>query len=137
MSFIEKARDMIGGERGQQAQSLISNLLQQQGGLSGLVEKFKQGGLGDVAHSWISTGKNMPISAEQIRAVLGSETVAKLAKAAGVEPANAAEQLAKFVPLVVDKMTPAGQLPPAGAPNVTPNLMSTLTDLFSHGGTHA
>ncbi len=32
-------------------------------GLGGLVDMFNQKGLGDVVSSWVSTGRNLPISA--------------------------------------------------------------------------
>jgi len=45
------------------------------GGLDGLVTTFQQKGLGDVVSSWVSSGQNLPISADQISHVLGSDAV--------------------------------------------------------------
>jgi len=39
----------------------------QVGGLSGLQPKFQDKGLGGVMRSWIGTGQNLPISAEQLQ----------------------------------------------------------------------
>ena len=39
-----------------QASDAVSSLLGQVGGMSGLMEKFNQAGLGDVAKSWVGTG---------------------------------------------------------------------------------
>ena len=50
----------------------------QLGGLGGLVEKFQQAGLGDVVGSWIGTGQNQPISADQLSSVLGSDALLSL-----------------------------------------------------------
>lgn len=81
------------------------------GGLEGLVQKFKAGGLGDVVSSWISTGKNLPISSQQIQQALGSDAVKQFAQKAGVAPDAAANSLAQWLPVVIDKLTPNGQLP--------------------------
>lgn len=83
----------------------------QTGGLSGLVEKIAAGGLGDQVSSWVSTGKNLPITAEQIQEVLGSSFVQGLAAKMGINTADVAGSLATLLPEVVDKLTPDGQVP--------------------------
>lgn len=75
--------------------------------LGGLVNQFQQGGMGEVVQSWISSGANLPVSAEQLQAVLGSDMVEQLAGKFGVD----ASQLADVLPQIVDKLTPGGQLP--------------------------
>ena len=50
-----------------------------QGGLSAIVAKLEQAGLGDQVKSWIGNGQNLPITAEQLQQVLGSEKVKELA----------------------------------------------------------
>ena len=84
------------------------------GGLGGLIQAFETGGLGEVAKSWVATGGNLPISAEQIQSVLGSGPVAQFAEKLGIDPATAAAQIAQYLPQVVDKLTPNGQLPSGG-----------------------
>ncbi len=84
------------------------------GGLAGLVNMFNQKGLGDVVSSWVSTGKNLPISPDQIQAVLGSSQVQALAAKAGINPQTASAAIAQILPQLVDKATPNGQLPPGG-----------------------
>ena len=91
--------------------SILNALNNQQGGLSGLVQAFEGGGLGDVVKSWISTGENLPISAEQIQSVLGNDQVRQFASSMGIDPDQAASQLSQFLPQVVDQLTPNGQLP--------------------------
>lgn len=84
------------------------------GGLAGLgqlVEQFQRGGLGDVVGSWISTGKNLPISAEQLGAVLGDERISGMASQLGINPNDLLGQLSTLLPEVVDKLTPEGQIP--------------------------
>jgi uncharacterized protein YidB (DUF937 family) len=80
-------------------------------GLNGLLKGFEAAGLGAVAQSWVSKGANLPISAEQIQAVLGSAPVAAFARKLGVDPKDAAGHLAQLLPQVVDHLTPEGQVP--------------------------
>ncbi|RZS56900.1 YidB family protein [Sphaerotilus mobilis] len=84
------------------------------GGIQGLVSTFEQQGLGGVIQSWISTGQNLPISAEQIQAVLGSSQVQGIAQSLGLSPDAVGGQLASLLPQVIDGLTPGGQLPEAG-----------------------
>lgn len=88
------------------------------GGLGGLVAKFQQSGLGDVVQSWISSGQNMPVSADQISNVLGNDTLGGLAQRLGLNPADVAGQLSQVLPQVVDQLTPGGQMPAGGLGSV-------------------
>jgi len=81
------------------------------GGLHGVVQKFEQSGLGALVQSWISTGKNLPVSPDQVQAVLGSERIAKWAAKLGISPEQANQQIAQVLPQVVDHLTPGGSLP--------------------------
>jgi uncharacterized protein YidB (DUF937 family) len=83
----------------------------QPGGLSGLVQQFHDKGLGGLMSSWVGTGQNLPISAEQIQHVLGSAQVKELAAKAGISPETASSHLAQLLPTLVDKLTPNGQVP--------------------------
>ncbi len=84
------------------------------GGLRGLVEKFNEAGLGEVVGSWIGKGENLPVSADQLKEVLGSDLLGKLAGQLGVDPAQASGQLAELLPGLVDKLTPQGVAPENG-----------------------
>ena len=84
------------------------------GGLGDLMAKFQQGGLGDVIGSWIGAGQNLPVSADQLSNVLGSDMLAKIAQQLGVSHGEAASQLSQVLPQVVDKLTPNGQVPEGG-----------------------
>lgn len=103
------------GNTGALLQVATSLLSENNGGLPGLIQKFQQSGLGDVAMSWIASGQNLPISGEQISQVLGSPVVSQLAQAMGVGHEEAGSQLAQFLPMVVDALTPDGQMPAADA----------------------
>ncbi|WP_348945909.1 YidB family protein [Chitinibacter sp. FCG-7] len=110
--FDTLASQVLGGS---EQSSALAGLLESQGGVAGLIEKFQNGGLGEIAQSWISTGSNLPISAEQIESVLGNETIANLASQFGVDPQQAASQLSAVLPQLIDGLTPNGELPAGGS----------------------
>ncbi len=84
------------------------------GGLGDLLSKFQQGGLGEVAASWVGSGQNMPVSADQISDVFGSDMLSQIASQLGVSHGEAADQLSQMLPEVVDHLTPDGQAPNGG-----------------------
>jgi uncharacterized protein YidB (DUF937 family) len=81
------------------------------GGLGALVEAFQRNGLGDVVSSWIGTGQNLPVSADQLQQVLGNGTLGQLAAQAGISQDSIASVLSGVLPHVVDRLTPNGQIP--------------------------
>lgn len=99
------------------------------GGLGGLVDKFKQAGLGDVIGSWIGSGQNQAISGDQLSQVLGSDTLSNIASQLGVNSGDVAGQLSNILPGLVDKLTPAGQAPAGGLGNAG-DLMGALGALL-------
>ncbi len=88
---------------------LITN--PQTGGLQGLIQTFKEKGLGDAASSWISTGKNQPVSGEQIQHALGGNFIQQIAKQLGSSKSEVSGGLANLLPEIIDKLTPNGSLP--------------------------
>jgi uncharacterized protein YidB (DUF937 family) len=80
-------------------------------GLGGLVERFQQGGLGEIIKSWIGTGSNKPVSPNQLFHALGPETVDSLSKETGLPRDDLLSQLSGLLPEVIDKLTPDGRLP--------------------------
>jgi uncharacterized protein YidB (DUF937 family) len=115
---------VIGGNQGGMAQIAIE-MFNQYGGLNSVLDKFKQGGLGDLATSWVGTGANLPVSAEQISSVLGSGAIAEMAAKVGITPEILSSQIAQHLPSVIDKMTPNGEV---GADSG--NLLSTISGML-------
>lgn len=89
----------------------VLELLEQRGGLDGLIQRFRDQGLDDVIASWISTGPNRPITAEQLERVLDPEQLRELARRAGIAFGQAPEALAALLPTLVDRLTPDGEVP--------------------------
>ena len=102
---------VMGGNQGGMAQ-VAMEMFNQHGGLNGVLDKFKQGGLGELATSWVGTGENLPISAEQISSVLGSGAIAEMAAKFGITPEVLSNQIAQHLPSVIDKLTPNGEVSP-------------------------
>ena len=123
---------MAGGSGGQGlVASVVEMLGQQQGGLAGLAGAFQQKGLGDIVSSWIGTGQNLPVSANQVQQVLGEEQISALAQKAGLSNEAAGLQLADLLPGIVDKLTPGGQIPQGG--DLMSSGLGLLQSLLSGG----
>lgn len=126
-------QDVLGQLQGNpQIMQLASELLGSNGslgGIQGLVSKFQEAGLGDVVASWIGSGSNLPVSAEQLQQVLGSDALSGLAQQAGLNSGDLAGQLSNLLPGLVDKLTPGGELPAAGLGNAG-DLMGALGSLL-------
>ncbi len=90
--------------------SLANMVLQHEGGLNGLVQSFQNQGLSDVVGSWVGTGQNLPISADQLQNVLGQGRVAEIAQSMGLSHSDALQQLTQALPQLVDQLTPNGHV---------------------------
>jgi uncharacterized protein YidB (DUF937 family) len=102
-----------GGGQGALVQALMGLLAG--GGLQQLVSSFQQKGLGDVVGSWISTGQNRPISPDQVQQALGPDQLGRLSQQTGLDTGALAGQLSSLLPSLVDRLTPDGNVPDAGA----------------------
>jgi uncharacterized protein YidB (DUF937 family) len=114
----------LGGQQGGMAQIAL-DMFNQHGGIGGVLDKFKEGGLAEQAASWIGKGENMPISAEQISSVLGSGAIADMAAKFGIDPADLSAKIAEHLPTVIDKMTPDGEVTGDSG-----NLLSTVLGML-------
>ncbi len=104
---------------------MLENLVQQHGGLAGLVTQLAQGGLGQHTQSWLGTGPNLPVSGTQVTQALGNGKVAEIAQQLGIDPQQAGSLLAQVLPHVIDHFSPNGQLPTgATAQGPSSNLLS-------------
>jgi uncharacterized protein YidB (DUF937 family) len=112
----------------------LNSLLAQNGGMQGLMNKFSQGGLGEVFSSWVGMDENKSISPDQISNLLGSEQLQGLASSLGVDPSQASGFLADYLPKIVDKLTPTGQVDPdADASEGLAALLPSLLSSFGGG----
>ena len=93
--------------------SMLDGALSSHGGVQGLVNLFQEGGLGSVVSSWIGTGANLPVTADQLQQVLGADRLSRIAAQLGVPAQDAASTLANALPTLIDRATPGGTLPGA------------------------
>jgi uncharacterized protein YidB (DUF937 family) len=82
-----------------------------QGGLNAIIAKLQQAGLGNEVKSWIGNGQNLPITADQVKQVLGSDVVRQLAAKYNIPVDQISEVLAHQLPIAVDQASPNGKLP--------------------------
>ena len=114
----------MGGEQGSMAQAAME-MFNQNGGIGGVLDKFKEGGLAEQAASWVGKGENLPVSAEQISSVLGNGAIADMAAKFGISPETLSAQIAQHLPTVIDKMTPNGAVEADSG-----NLLSTVLGML-------
>ena len=79
--------------------------------MDSLKAQADKAGLGDIFDSWVSKGENKPITADQVKQMANPENLQKIADDAGISVDQAAEELSKALPDVVDKVTPDGVIP--------------------------
>ena len=105
-------KSITGGAIGAAALILVRDYSEKQGGVDAVVKKFQDSGFKRQVNSWISTGKNEALSSIEVGQAIGIEKIKKLAEAAGVDVNEARDLLAEYLPIVIDKATPEGKLPP-------------------------
>jgi uncharacterized protein YidB (DUF937 family) len=96
------------------------------GGLAGLMQQFQQAGLGQQAGSWVSTGENMPITADQLTKVFGSSQLQQMASSVGMDASQFGGQLSQMLPQLIDQLTPNGKVPTGGVEDPLAALSSFL-----------
>jgi uncharacterized protein YidB (DUF937 family) len=112
----------LGGQQGGQAQgaggidpqmvmSIVGALMNNGGGLSGVLGKLQQGGLADAAASWVGTGANQPVSGDALSSALGPDLMGQITQALGGNGQQAGNVLAQVLPGLIDQLTPQGQVP--------------------------
>lgn len=97
----------IAGDQGNLVQ-LAMEMFNQYGGLTGILEKFSASGFAEQAASWVAIGDNLPISASQIVSALGASTMAEMAAKLDMPVDELSSQIARYLPKVIDKLTPDG-----------------------------
>jgi uncharacterized protein YidB (DUF937 family) len=102
----------IGAQQSQGSMLQVAlQVLEQNGGLPGILSKFEHGGMADHVGSWVGTGANMPISGAQLQEILGSGSIGEIAQRLGMSHGDASSGLAQVLPNLIDKLTPTGQIP--------------------------
>jgi uncharacterized protein YidB (DUF937 family) len=111
---IKEVAGLGGSALGEQHAGALSAVMEyvnspQVGGVAGLQRMFQEKGLGGIVSSWVSSGQNLPISADQLQSVLHTDALNQAAAKFGVDPSQLTSMMSQLLPHVVDKMTPSGQ----------------------------
>ena len=102
---------ILGGIVGAGMVSVVNGILENHGGVQGVVSEFERNGLGSTVRSWVGTGTNDPISAAYIQRVLGPDLLQKLSEKSGLSQQDLADKLTQVLPRAVDHLTPNGVVP--------------------------
>ena len=93
----------------------VQEVFAAKGGVEGLITSLRAGGLGGAVDSWVSTGTNQPVDPQQLGAALGPDTVNQLSANTGLSIQSLLPLLAAFLPMIIDQLTPDGNVPRPGA----------------------
>lgn len=103
---------------GDKARGLIAALLAliftpDNGGIAGLLDRFKQQGLGDLFSSWLggTPGQPTPINLQQLDSVLGPAALSDIADKLGAARGTVVAATSATLPKLIGLLTPKGQLP--------------------------
>ena len=102
---------VLGGIVGGGMASIVNSILEQHGGVQGVVNEFERNGLGATVQSWVGTGPNQAISADQLHRVLGPDLMKQLSEKTGMSVDDLAQKLTQILPKAIDHLTPNGQIP--------------------------
>ena len=102
---------MLGGIVGAGMVSVVNGILEQHGGVQGVINEFEKNGLGATVSSWVGTGPNQPITPAQVHQALGPDLLQQLSAKSGLSVQELAEKLSQVLPQAVYKMTPNGTIP--------------------------
>ena len=81
------------------------------GGLGDLLKQLQQNGHGDTANSWVGKGENKPIAPGDLAGALGANQIDSLASQSGLSRDDLLSGLSRYLPDVIDQLTPEGRLP--------------------------
>jgi len=102
---------LLGGMVGAGMVSVVNTILEQHGGVQGVVSEFEKKGLGATVQSWVSTGPNQPISPADVHNTLGPELLQQLSAKSGLSIEELTQKLSQVLPQAVDTLTPNGTVP--------------------------
>jgi uncharacterized protein YidB (DUF937 family) len=89
----------------------VMSMVQQNGGLPGVLNMLRNSGLGQQADSWVGTGPNAAVSPDQITQAFGESGLGNLAAQLGTSHGQAGSILSQILPELVNQLTPNGQIP--------------------------
>ena len=107
----------------------IFDQLAKGGGLSEILDKFRNAGKGEAVDSWVGTGANQPIDPAQVEAAIDAETLDALVKQTGMSRQEILERLAVNLPETVNDLSPDGRMPASNQTDDEPTLLDPAPPL--------
>lgn len=113
--------DSLGGALGsalgdKSGMMAVEALINQAGGIDGVIQKLNDAGLGETVNSWLGQGENKPISAAELQGALGNGLLQQAAGALGLDLSQISGLLAEHLPAAVDQASPNGTIDPGAIP---------------------
>lgn len=81
------------------------------GGLTDLVNRFRENGHGETADAWVSKGPNPRLGPDQLERAIGPDIVDTLIQHTGLTREELLSRLSQVLPEAVDNYTPDGRIP--------------------------
>jgi uncharacterized protein YidB (DUF937 family) len=107
-SVLSSLGSMVSSEHAAGAEGLLSTALASAGGVSGVIAKCQQAGLGAHIESWVGSGSNLPISVAEVEKIFPPDQIEAFAAQHGLPAGVASQILAQLLPHAVDAATPGG-----------------------------
>ncbi|HEY4250219.1 MAG TPA: YidB family protein [Roseomonas sp.] len=96
-------------------EGLLSQLSAGRGGangLDGLLGTLREAGLGEQVDSWVNAGTNQPVTPQAVTQAFGEQRLDGAAQGLGLQGGGVlAGVLAQLLPVLIDRLTPHGQVP--------------------------
>lgn len=102
---------LLGGIIGAEMATVVNGLIERHGGVQGVVNQLRTGGLGPTVNSWVKEGAGTQVSPQDVHAAFGEKTMSELAAEHGMSAEELSQKLAQVLPHAVDALTPDGNIP--------------------------
>lgn len=93
---------------------LAMQWVQRNGGIGGVLERFKSKGYSQQAASWVSTGENEELQPQAVNELMGTEELSRMSQQLGVSEEEVSSSMAQILPEVMNQLTPQGGVPDDG-----------------------
>ncbi len=106
-SMLESVLKTV-SEKGPEATRAIQALLDEHGGVSGLMQKLKEPETRQKMKTWFEDGKTLVLSQEQVQKILGNDTIKKVSERLSSTPEKVTMVLAETLPPILKKLEEIG-----------------------------
>ncbi|HEY2445597.1 MAG TPA: YidB family protein [Rhizomicrobium sp.] len=101
---------LLGGIVGAEMATVVNGLIERHGGVQGVVNQLRTGGLAPTVNSWINEGPNASVAPEDVHKAFGDQTMNELAAQSGMTTQELAQKLAQVLPHAVSTASSQGEV---------------------------